>query len=92
MMGGLLSLMTIQPARLLGLDQAGLGMLRIDGPADLTVIDPEARWTICAAEFTGTGRNCPFDGWSVTGRTIATIVGGTVTFLRAGDRSRGVVV
>jgi dihydroorotase len=88
----LLSMMTIQPARLLGLDRVGLGAMKADGPADLTVIDPECQWTISAAEFAGRGRNCPFDGWSVTARALTTIVGGAVTCLRSSDRYRGPAV
>ena len=30
--------------------------------------------------FRSTGRNCPFDGWTVRGRATTTIVGGTVKY------------
>jgi len=42
----------------------------------VTVIDPHMQWTIRADEFASMGRNCPFDGWTVRGRAIATIVAG----------------
>ncbi len=74
----MLAMMTINPARLVGLDRKGLGSLTIGGPADVTVIDPDHEWTIDAAKFASAGRNCPFDGWTVRGRAIATIVGGAV--------------
>ncbi|MBQ71563.1 MAG: dihydroorotase, partial [Planctomycetaceae bacterium] len=45
----LIALMTIEPARLLGLDSEGIGRLQVGGPADLTVIDPTCEWTIDAA-------------------------------------------
>lgn len=72
----LVALMTIEPARLCGLDQLGLGTLVEGGPADVTVIDPARKWTIDAAAFRSLSRNCPFDGWSVTGRATAVLVGG----------------
>src|SRR5690606_10467400 len=40
----LIALMTINPAKLCGLDQRGLGALAIGGPADVTLIDPDAPW------------------------------------------------
>lgn len=77
----LIALMTIEPARLCGLDRAGalglgLGELRAGGPADVTVIDPEVRWTIEPAKLAGQARNTPFAGRTVRGRVRATIVGG----------------
>lgn len=72
----LLALMTVNPARLCGLDRAGLGALAVGGPADVTLIDPDRAWTIRAADFAGKGRNTPFDRWNVRGRAVRTIVGG----------------
>ena len=46
------------------------------GVADVTVIDPERRWKV--EKFVSKSRNSPFNGWDVTGRAIATIVGGAV--------------
>ena len=76
----MLAMMTCNPARLVGLDAQGIGSLQVDGPADITIIDPELEWTIDASAFRSTGRNCPFDGWTVRGRPTTTIVGGTVKF------------
>ncbi|MHC5023371.1 MAG: dihydroorotase [Planctomycetota bacterium] len=74
----LVAMMTIEPARLVGLHEHGLGTLAAGGPADVTVIDPDLEWTIDASIFHSTGRNCPFDGWSVRGRAVATLVSGRV--------------
>ena len=52
----------------------------------MTVIDPRLEWTICADEFASTGRNCPFEGLTVRGRAIATIVAGEVRMNRAPAR------
>ncbi|TVQ32468.1 MAG: dihydroorotase [Phycisphaeraceae bacterium] len=73
---GLIELMTVNPARLCGLDRRGLGRLEAGGPADVTIIDPDLAWTIRAAEFAGKGRNTPFEGWEVRGRAVGTIVAG----------------
>jgi dihydroorotase len=74
----MIALMTIEPARLCGLDRMGLGQLKVGGPADVTVIDPTAEWTIRAAEVAGKSRNTPFEGRRAKGRAIATIVDGIV--------------
>ena len=76
----MLAMMTCTPARLVGLDAHGISSLQVGGPADITIIDPELEWTIDASAFRSTGRNCPFDGWTVNGRATTTIVGGTVKF------------
>ena len=64
---------------------------RVGGPADITLIDPELEWTIDSRDFITTGRNCPFDGWSVSGRAIATLVGGKVRWALPGPRIEQVV-
>lgn len=77
---GMLAMMTCNPAALVGLDSQGIGMLREDGPADLTIIDPDAEWIIDPGSFRSTGRNCPFTGWNVRGRAMTTIVSGKVVY------------
>lgn len=74
----LVAMMTIEPARLCGLDKQGYGSLHVGDPGDVTVIDPESDWTIQAADLVGRSKNTPFDGWKVKGRAAATIVAGEV--------------
>lgn len=76
----MIAMMTIEPARLHGLDRRGLGMLAAGGPADVTVIDPARRWTIDPDRFATQGRNTPFAGRSVVGKPRLTIVAGEVRF------------
>ncbi len=78
----LIAMMTIEPARLCGLEARGLGRLKVGGPADITVIDPDLKWTIGPADLVGKSRNTPFLGADVKGRAIATIVGGVVRLER----------
>ncbi len=66
----LVTRMSIAPARILGIDNR----LTVGNPADITMIDPEMRWTVDARQFASKGRNTPFDGWPVRGRAVATIV------------------
>ncbi len=65
------------PARVLNLPG---GSLAAGAPADLTLLDPDARWTIDPARFQSKSRNTPFGGWTVTGRPWKTIVGGRVVW------------
>lgn len=74
----LIALLTIEPAKLCNLDAGGLGTLKVGCPADVTVIDPEARWTVRAADLVSRSRNTPFEGRSVRGRAVLTMVGGVV--------------
>jgi dihydroorotase len=75
----MLAKMTINPARVLGIDR---GTLQVGRPADVTIIDPEVEWTIAVSEFKSKSRNSPFDGWKVKGRAMATIVAGDVKMSR----------
>ena len=74
----LIALLTVEPARLCGLLGRGLGTLGVGGAADVTVIDPDAPWTITPADLRGRSRNTPFLGRAVRGRAALTVVGGVV--------------
>jgi dihydroorotase len=82
----LIALLTIEPARLCNLDRKGLGQLTPNGPADVTLIDPELSWTIGEEDLRGLSRNTPFLGRSVRGRAVGTIVDGLIRFT-SGDRT-----
>ena len=36
------------------------------------------RWSVNVSSFVSKSRNCPFDGWDLTGRPTHTIVGGVL--------------
>jgi dihydroorotase len=69
----LVARMTVGPARILGL---AAGTLAPGAPADLTIVDPERRWRVDPRAFRSKSRNTPFDGWEMTGRAVAVLVGG----------------
>jgi len=69
--------LTLGAARVLGIEGGTLG---VGAPADVTVIDPGAPWTIEPEQFRSAARNCPFAGWQVRGRVMMTLVGGKVVF------------
>jgi dihydroorotase len=72
----LIALLTIEPARLCRLAERGVGTLQVGGPADVTVIDPTAQWTIDPAAFKSKSANTPFLGRGVMGRAEMTIIAG----------------
>ncbi|HAW95986.1 MAG TPA: dihydroorotase [Phycisphaerales bacterium] len=76
----LIALLTIEPARLVDLDERGVGRLEVGLPADVTVIDPDMTWQVDPDEFASKGRNTPFTDVEVTGRPVVTIVGGTIAY------------
>ncbi len=76
----LIALLTIEPARLCNLEP--LGALRVGGPADVTIIDPEMAWVVGEDDFKGKSANSPFVGRSLRGRAVATIVGGEIRMRR----------
>ncbi len=56
------------------------GSLRPGEPADITVFDPDARWTVDPDRFFSLSRNCPWNGTELTGRVTSTWVGGRLVF------------
>jgi dihydroorotase len=52
--------MSLNPARILGINK---GTLQIGADADVTIIDPKARWTVDPSKFHSRSANTPFAGW-----------------------------
>jgi dihydroorotase len=72
-----LAKMTINPARVLGIDK---GTLRVGADADVTVIDPDCEWVVDNERLRSKSKNSPFHGWRLRGRAEATIVAGSVKY------------
>jgi dihydroorotase len=69
----LLEMYTVEPARLLKLDA---GTLSPGSRADVTLINPDLKWTVDVDRFRSASRNSPFDGWKLKGGAVRTMVGG----------------
>jgi dihydroorotase len=69
----LVSRLSADPARVLGLPGGSLG---VGAPGDVTVLDLERELTVDPARFLSRSRNTPFGGWALRGGPVATIVGG----------------
>lgn len=67
--------LSINPASVLKLNK---GALSVGADADITVIDPDAEWTVNASQFKSKSKNTPFNSWKLKGRAAQTIVGGKV--------------
>lgn len=70
---GLIAMLTVNPARLLGLDR---GTLAPGAPGDVTLLDPDLEWVVDKSTFASKARNTPFHGWELKGRAVRTVVGG----------------
>ena len=73
----LISHMSYQPAKIIGIDK---GSLAEGKAADIAVIDPDAAYKIDASKFVSKGKNTPFDGYPVKGRVLMTFVDGNIVY------------
>ncbi len=72
-----LAKLTCNPARILGISK---GTLAPGADADVTIIDPKAKWTVNPARFRSKSENSPFIGWELTGKATTVIVGGGIKY------------
>ena len=77
----IIELFTSGPARVL--DLRGRGTLLRGSHGDVTIFDARKRWTFDAAKSKSKSHNTPFDGRQLTGKVVATVVGGRMVY-RAG--------
>ena len=77
-LGRVLSLLSAQPAALLGLK--GRGTLAVGSFADVVVFDPKAEWTYRATGEKSKSKNSPFNGWTMLGKVRWTISEGRIAY------------
>lgn len=70
--------MSGNPAKVI--HQESKGSLAAGKDADITIIDPDAAYTIDPATFVSKGKNTPFGGKKVYGKVTCTICGGKVVY------------
>ena len=73
----IITLLTVNPAKLLRLDR---GTLSCGSPADITILDPDHSWTHDRNHSPSLSKNTPFHGFPLRGRALTTIVGGKVVW------------
>lgn len=71
----MISLLTINPAEIIGIDK---GTLEVGGIADITIIDPELEKEVDPDKFYSKGKNTPYKGQKFAGWPIMTIVNGEI--------------
>ena len=71
----LVSLMSCNPAKILGIDR---GTLKVGAVADVTIIDAAKEWQVIAEKLESKSKNSPFLGWQMKGAAAYTIVKGQV--------------
>lgn len=74
--GRMVELMSVNPRRILGIERVAI---EEGSRADLTVIDPDATWTVTEDCFESKSKNSGFIGWELTGRATDVYVGGRAT-------------
>ena len=77
-LGRVLSLLSAQPAAVLGLK--GRGTLAVGSCADAVIFDAKAEWAYRATEGKSKAKNTPFDGWTMLGKARWTICEGRVAY------------
>jgi dihydroorotase len=74
-LNALVGKLSMNPARILGLDR---GTLEPGSIADITIIAPDREWTVEEAAIVSKSKNSPFIGVTMKGQAAYTIVGGKI--------------
>lgn len=75
MIDRLIELMSVNPARLLGVEG---GVLEEGAAADIVVIDPDKEWTVHGNELYTKSLFTPYEGLTLKGRAVLTVVDGEI--------------
>ena len=70
--------MSENPARIVGLHDHGRP-LEVGEPANLTVVDPDATWTVAGAELASRSANTPYESMTLPATVTATLLRGKIT-------------
>jgi dihydroorotase len=78
---GVADRMSRAPARVAGLSEHGHDPTGPGRPANLTLVDPSARWTVEPSALASRSRNTPYAGMTLPARVVATFLRGQPTVL-----------
>lgn len=70
--------MSENPARIVGLPDQGRP-LEVGEPANLTVVDPDATWTVTGSDLASRSSNTPFESMTLPAVVTATLLRGKIT-------------
>ncbi|MCV6976955.1 dihydroorotase [Mycobacterium bourgelatii] len=70
--------MSENPARIVGLPDQGRP-IEVGEPANLTVVDPAATWTVAGTELASRSNNTPYESMTLPAAVTATLLRGKVT-------------
>ena len=76
----LVRVMCVAPARAFGL-YGRKGVLRVGAEADIALVDPDKPHVITKEALASRGKVTPYDGWTVTGSVVRTLVRGRTVAL-----------
>ncbi len=65
--------MSLNPYKILGMDAP---LIKIGETANLTIIDPGAKWVVDRTKFKSRSQNSPFHGWEMTGQPLMVLNNG----------------
>ncbi|MBI5331612.1 MAG: dihydroorotase [Betaproteobacteria bacterium] len=75
-----LGYLTHRPAAIMGVPG---GAIRVGGPADLCLFDPDEAWTVRPDSLASLGKNSPYLGRELQGRVRYTLIDGHLDYRRA---------
>ena len=71
---------SVNPAKLYGLDKDGVGMIEIDRPANLTIFDPDETWKLTEEDIVSKSHNTPLLNMELKGKVKYTICNGKLVY------------
>jgi len=75
---GVARVMSENPARIVGLDDQGRP-LEVGEPANLTIVDPRATWTVAGAALASRSANTPYEAMTLPATVTTTVLRGRIT-------------
>lgn len=71
---------SVNPAKLYGLDKYGAGSIDVGNVANLTIFDPNEKWTFEKSDIISKSKNSPIFGTELCGRVKYTICNGKLVY------------